>query len=56
MKDSITNKLPVMAKDIGAKIIAINKEPILSISEHIDYSIYGEEVIDTLEKLDSLIG
>ena len=56
MKDSITNKLPVMAKDIGAKLIAINKEPILSISEHIDYSIYGEEVIDTLEKLDSLIG
>ena len=56
MKDSITNKLPVMAKDIGAKLIAINKDPILSISEHIDYSIYGEEVIDTLEKLDSLIG
>ena len=49
------NKLPVMAKEVGAKLIAINKEPIESISNYIDYYIYGEDVIDVLEKLNNLI-
>ena len=55
MSISPINKLPVMAKEIGAKLIAINKEPIESIANHIDYSIYGEDVIYVLEKLNNLI-
>ncbi len=55
MSISPINKLPVMAKEIGAKLVAINKEPIESISNYIDYSIYGEDVIDVLEKLNNLI-
>ena len=55
MSISPINKLPVMAKEVGAKLIAINKEPIESISNYIDYYIYGEDVIDVLEKLNNLI-
>lgn len=49
------NKLPIVAKEIGAKLIAINKEPIESIANYIDHFIYGEEIIYVLEKLNSLI-
>lgn len=55
MSISSISKLPVMAKEIGAKLVAINKEPIESIADYIDYFIYGEEIIDVLEKLNSLI-
>lgn len=55
MNTSPVNKLPIIAKEIGAKLIAINKSPIESISKHIDYFIYGEEIIDVLEKINKLI-
>ena len=51
MSISPINKLPVMAKEKGAKLVAINKEPIESIANYINYSIYGEDIIDVLEKL-----
>ena len=55
MSISPINKLPVMAKEKGAKLVAINKEPIESIANYINYSIYGEDIIDVLEKLNNLI-
>jgi len=49
------NKLSVIAKESGSKLIAINKEPIESISSYIDYFIYEEDIIKSLEILDDLI-
>lgn len=55
MDSSPINKLSVIAKESGAKLIAINKEPIESISSYIDYFIYEEDIIKSLETLDDLI-
>lgn len=55
MNSSHINKLSVIAKESGAKLIAINKEPIESISSYIDYFIYEEDIIKSLETLDNLI-
>lgn len=55
MNSSHINKLSVIAKESGAKLIAINKEPIESISSYIDYFIYEEDIIKSLEILDNLI-
>lgn len=55
MDSSPINKLSVIAKESGAKLIAINKEPIESISSYIDYFIYEEDIIKSLETLDNLI-
>lgn len=55
MDSSPINKLSVIAKESGAKLIAINKEPIESISSYIDYFIYEEDIIKSLEILDNLI-
>ena len=55
MDTSPVNKLLVIAKESGTKVIAINKEPIEGISSYIDYFIYEEDIIKSLEKLDSLI-
>ena len=55
MDSSPINKLSVIAKESGAKLIAINKEPIESISSYIDYFIYEEDIINSLEKIDNLI-
>jgi len=55
MDSSPVNKLSIIAKESGAKLIAINREPIESISSYIDYFIYEEDIINSLEKIDNLI-
>ena len=55
MNSSHINKLSVIAKESGAKLIAINKDPIESISSYIDYFIYEEDIIKSLETLYDLI-
>lgn len=52
---SPVNLLPLMGKKIGITLIAINKTPIQSIGEYIDYAIYGEDIIDELAKIDIYI-
>ncbi len=52
---SPVNLLPVMAKDRGAILIAINRNPITSIEKHIDYYIYGEDIVDVLSKINDYL-
>lgn len=45
--------LPAMAKKNGSTVVVINKDPITSIpEEYIDYAMYGEELVSTLQDID----
>lgn len=50
---SPVNLLPAMAKKNGSTVVVINKDPITSLpEEYIDYCIYGEDLVPTLQDID----
>ncbi len=53
LKVSPVNLLPAMAKKNGSIVVVINRDPITSLpEEYIDYAIYGEDLVPTLQDID----
>lgn len=53
LKVSPVNLLPAMAKKNGSTVVVINRDPITSLpEEYIDYAIYEEDLVPTLQDID----